>query len=196
MLRAAEGIFSRLYGIDISENILKPLVSADTLPICADAQNFPFKDKSVDVVILFATIHHFYDYRPVLNEVYRVLSPGGIIYIDHDMNRYFYQNFAPFIKVYRKLFRKRGILRNSKLQNLYNLSECHSEGIDPDTLRNYLVNLGFEIKESFLGVSPCQYPYLSFSIHLGFGKVNLLVRYSSASKGKNPSIRVWVSMVT
>lgn len=155
--RAAKEMFSDIYGIDISENILKVL-SGGVSPIRGDAGELPFKDKTIDAAVLFSVIHHFYDYRPVLAEAYRALRPSGVIYIDHDMNKYFFNNFRFSINIYRKLFRKERILNKMKIQKeLYRLSEFHSEGIDSEGLKNYLISLGFKIIKGFhhwRGLSP------------------------------------------
>ncbi|MFC1807308.1 class I SAM-dependent methyltransferase [Candidatus Omnitrophota bacterium] len=155
--RQAKDIFSKSYGIDISENILKDLNEHGVIGLCADGQKLPFKEKSIDVVSLFSVIHHFYDYRPVLDEAYRVLKKGGVIYIDHDMNRTFFKNFRPFISIYRRLSAKEKILRERGIEELHALSEYHSEGIEFEQVRDYLISLGFNIEKSYChwyGLSP------------------------------------------
>jgi ubiquinone/menaquinone biosynthesis C-methylase UbiE len=150
VVRAAGGLFSKIYGVDISENILKTLHSNGGFPICADARQLPFKDKSIDVAVMFSVIHHFYDYRPILNEIYRVLKASGVIYIDHDMDRQFFKNFHFFVNAYRKFSRKERLLRNTNIEvELYKLSEFHSNGIDSEELKDYLISLGFKIVEAY-----------------------------------------------
>lgn len=46
--------------------------------LCMDLQNIPFEDKSFDVVISEEVMEHVEDYNKALDEVYRVLKPGGI----------------------------------------------------------------------------------------------------------------------
>ena len=49
-----------------------------------DGQHFPVEDQSVDAVLLCYVLHHAQDLSVVLNELRRVLSPGGraVVYED------------------------------------------------------------------------------------------------------------------
>ncbi|MCK4354367.1 MAG: class I SAM-dependent methyltransferase [Dehalococcoidia bacterium] len=49
--------------------------------VLADACHMPFEDKRFDCVFSSASLHEWLDPRPVLNEVARVLRPGGSYYI-------------------------------------------------------------------------------------------------------------------
>lgn len=81
--RASPGL--QLTGLDISpamvikarENMKKAGLS-DFIQISAgDAANLPFADDSFDAVISTGAVHHWKDPASGLNEVYRVLKPGG-----------------------------------------------------------------------------------------------------------------------
>jgi SAM-dependent methyltransferase len=59
-------------------------------PFCTRTQPFrligvgeylPFKDSSVDGVLFNTSLDHILDWRRALNEAYRVLKPGGTIYL-------------------------------------------------------------------------------------------------------------------
>ena len=52
--------------------------------ICADANNLPFKSNSFPFVLIYETLHHFPDPKPVLTEIKRVLAPGGLCLIGSD----------------------------------------------------------------------------------------------------------------
>lgn len=47
-----------------------------------DATNLPFKDNSFDVILSTGLLEHFEDPKVVINEMVRVLKPGGIFYSD------------------------------------------------------------------------------------------------------------------
>jgi ubiquinone/menaquinone biosynthesis C-methylase UbiE len=50
--------------------------------IVADAHRFPFADASVDAVIIQAVLEHVLEPRTVVDEIHRVLVPGGLVYSD------------------------------------------------------------------------------------------------------------------
>ncbi|MEK7164778.1 MAG: class I SAM-dependent methyltransferase [Patescibacteria group bacterium] len=71
----------------------------------ADARDLPLPDNSFDVVLLIATVHHFFaqaDRLKVLQEARRVLKPGGQIYLTvWNLNRpKFWHNWRGWRKVY------------------------------------------------------------------------------------------------
>jgi len=47
------------------------------LRICCDAYNLPFRDNSLPFAFCYQTLHHFADPTPIVNELHRVLAPGG-----------------------------------------------------------------------------------------------------------------------
>jgi SAM-dependent methyltransferase len=48
--------------------------------ICCDAYNLPFVSDSIPFVFCYETLHHFPDPSPVVREIHRVLSPGGVFF--------------------------------------------------------------------------------------------------------------------
>lgn len=48
--------------------------------IVCDALNLPFKANSIPFIFCYQTLHHFKDPYPVLKEIKRVLSPGGVFF--------------------------------------------------------------------------------------------------------------------
>jgi ubiquinone/menaquinone biosynthesis C-methylase UbiE len=77
------GLIGRGFGIDISSGMLKEcLINAGNLgatPLLAeaDAEFLPFKDKSFDLIIGHAVLHHLPEVDKVLSELKRVLKDGG-----------------------------------------------------------------------------------------------------------------------
>jgi len=49
--------------------------------VCYDGLAFPFEDSSIDVITARYCIHHFPDIRKTLDEICRVLKPGGQFFI-------------------------------------------------------------------------------------------------------------------
>ena len=52
-------------------------IGSDDL-LCMDLQKIPFEDNTFDIVISEEVMEHIQDYNKALDEVYRVLKPGGI----------------------------------------------------------------------------------------------------------------------
>jgi SAM-dependent methyltransferase len=49
--------------------------------VAGDALRLPFKDGSLRFVMTFQTLSQFLDIEPVLNEIHRVLAPGGVFFM-------------------------------------------------------------------------------------------------------------------
>lgn len=52
----------------------------------------PFEDKTADAITLNSVLHHVAATENFLSEIDRVLKPGGIIFVGHEPNEYFYNN--------------------------------------------------------------------------------------------------------
>lgn len=48
------------------------------------------EDESVDMVATYSVLHHVPDYLGIVKEFMRVLKPGGVLYIDHEMSAEFW----------------------------------------------------------------------------------------------------------
>jgi ubiquinone/menaquinone biosynthesis C-methylase UbiE len=78
---------ARVTGIDLSNasiDLVKKRFSLYGLPIraeSADAENLPFPDDSFDVVYSFGVLHHTPNTQKAIDEIYRILRPGGEIVI-------------------------------------------------------------------------------------------------------------------
>ena len=81
---ALEG--AQVYGIDISGPIVNEAAKIFNKGPAArlivnDVRNIAFASDSFDVIYSMGTIEHFHEYRQALKECYRVLRPGGLIFM-------------------------------------------------------------------------------------------------------------------
>ena len=53
-----------------------------------DVSAIPARDNTYDHIFDFGAIHHVIDWRAALKEIYRVLKPGGRIYIEEILEKY------------------------------------------------------------------------------------------------------------
>jgi SAM-dependent methyltransferase len=88
------GMIGRATATDISAGMLEALgttatelgVAVDT--VRAEAAELPFEDRSFDLVIGHAVLHHLPDLRRALSEFSRVLQPGGTMVFCGEPSRY------------------------------------------------------------------------------------------------------------
>ena len=52
--------------------------------ICCDIYNLPFMTNSIPFIFCYETLHHFPEPGPVLQQINRVLMPGGYFYLDEE----------------------------------------------------------------------------------------------------------------
>lgn len=67
----------RVTGLDLSEGMLKR--AAAGVRVCGDAERLPFRDASFDTVVCGLGVMYFPDARAALDEIRRVLRPGGSV---------------------------------------------------------------------------------------------------------------------
>ena len=71
-------------GVDISEasiNVAKIATKGRGTFIVGDAREVPLSDSSADVVLLMDVVDHIKDYSRAVCEAYRLVKPGGYVYI-------------------------------------------------------------------------------------------------------------------
>lgn len=93
VINLARDLFDEIDGVDVTQAMLDLVDRSSgniTLHNCA-VESLPFPDASFDAVSAYAFIHHVLDYKAVLAEAFRVLKPGGRMYIDLEPNRLFWQ---------------------------------------------------------------------------------------------------------
>jgi SAM-dependent methyltransferase len=111
--------------VDISYDMLKSCdYYKDTfhknkvpLRVCCDANHLPFLSGSVPFVFCYETLHHFPEPKPIVEEIYRVLSPGGyFLFNEEPYRRVLHVNLYNAGKIYANQPAKPGRLR--KIRNI------------------------------------------------------------------------------
>ena len=64
-----------------------------------DLSNVP--NAQFDFVATYSVLHHVPDYLHIVKEMCRVLKPGGVIYIDHEVNESYYKRPKDYVKFLR-----------------------------------------------------------------------------------------------
>ena len=72
---------SRVHGIDVDQQRIRAGRDRGLSLVAGTAEELPFDDNSIDVVLLNEVIEHVRDDRQALNESLRVLRPGGDVVI-------------------------------------------------------------------------------------------------------------------
>ena len=72
--------------------------------VVCDVESLPFKDNSVNIVTINSTLHHIPNYRNTLEEINRLLSKKGILFIMHEPNKLFYEGLLPKISRFCQLY--------------------------------------------------------------------------------------------
>lgn len=70
---------SNVVGLDVG-----PVTDATIKYMNFDGRNFPIQDQSFDAVLLCYVLHHAQNARLILEEVRRVLRPGGVVVVYED----------------------------------------------------------------------------------------------------------------
>ncbi|HLY09192.1 MAG TPA: methyltransferase domain-containing protein [Planctomycetota bacterium] len=140
VLRLAKRHFARCYGADLSRPLLTELRRREGLPLAtAEAFHLPLRDAVVDLVSMYALVHHLLDPRGAFHEAYRVLKPGGLLYLDHDPNWY----FGRFHHLYYRVRWSQSPGFGSWDAELSEWHHTRSGGLNPDRLRELLLRVGF-----------------------------------------------------
>jgi ubiquinone/menaquinone biosynthesis C-methylase UbiE len=169
IIRLAADLFDEVWGIDVTRAMLAlvPNSSGNVHTCEADASSLPFQSASFDVVSAYSFLHHLKEMEPVLAEAFRVLQPGGCLYVDLEPNRLFWENITA-IKDVTTAATSRLVLdeidsvcrTDQKVAetfdiapDVFNLAEYNKAltgGIDPDMFSALLEATGFEdVRTSF-----------------------------------------------
>jgi ubiquinone/menaquinone biosynthesis C-methylase UbiE len=96
-----------------------------------DAENLPFKDKSIDAVLLVASLHHFPNPYSALKEIYRVVKPRGKLLILREPASWQFYIFYLVFKLLRKILRQQN-------KNLFSIADDMTFGFSPQKIKKML----------------------------------------------------------
>lgn len=72
-----------------------------------DAEHLPFIDGSIGAILMVATFHHLPEPARALQEMKRVLKPGGLVVLLREPATWQYTVFGPLYRLLRKMLRRR-----------------------------------------------------------------------------------------
>lgn len=79
---ALSGLADRLVVADVSMGMLLQARSKDGLDlVCTQSEGMPFSDGSFERIIMVDALHHVSDQTRTVNELWRLLQPGGLLII-------------------------------------------------------------------------------------------------------------------
>lgn len=144
MSRLGMNRFKRVVGIDISMDMLAYYANPGKA-VLGDGCNLPFPSDCFDMIAAYGVIHHILDWRRVYTELYRVLHPGGVIYIDADPNATFHKLFKWLIQLRRFFLRLGGDNGSqSSHEELAEYHQSHEAGFALDDIVAELQRIGYQ----------------------------------------------------
>lgn len=100
---ATSGVNCRITALEVDQAAHRKNLEIDYLPnvkfILAGAQDIPLDDESVDIVLMFKSLHHVPVglMKTALTEIHRVLKPGSLAYISEPI---FYYDFNEILRLF------------------------------------------------------------------------------------------------
>lgn len=137
IINLARDLFKEIDGVDVTPAMLAKVdtSSGNVRLHNQPAERLPFADGHFDLVTCYAFIHHVEDYSAILKEAFRVLRPGGLLYVDLEPNRTFWRSMTQLEE--RKAnsgAEFSDIVEKEIVAVLHNDSEVHGQfGIDAET---------------------------------------------------------------
>lgn len=157
VLKFAEPVFAETFGLDISLEMLREFPTKKSLLVRGDVTALPFKSDEFEVVTCYSLLHHVKDVDKLIEECFRVLKKGGVVYTDNDPNVFFQQAFGWWRKM-RFAMSKRKFKKEfgREFYEIYSLAEYHRNfgGMDPFKLKEKFEKAGFSKVEIFFRFHP------------------------------------------
>lgn len=128
--------------LDIAKDFLKGKPHVDAK--LAQAENLPFKDSSVDFVMVVRVIHHLPNPIPAFEEIYRILENGGYFMIE-------FANYANFKNRVKHTLKGKKLpidpidIRTGKERS--GKDDIPFVNHNPHTVRRQLMEIGFKVED-------------------------------------------------
>lgn len=112
---------------DVSEGCLRELRTVAGSIGCLDTVVLNGRDLSwasddlFDMVVTYSVLHHVPDYLAAVKEFVRVVKPGGIIYIDHEVSPSYWDNDPKYLAYCSELDNSKLMGPTTSLQSLFDL---------------------------------------------------------------------------
>jgi ubiquinone/menaquinone biosynthesis C-methylase UbiE len=90
--RVAEALNNMVHDVvvaDLSRGMLLHATDKGLAATCAPAEHLPFASNTFDRIIMVDALHHVFDQRQTVTELFRVLAPGGrVVIIEPDIHKF------------------------------------------------------------------------------------------------------------
>jgi len=119
---------SAVVACDVSAGCLRELEASSDGTACLELSLLngrdlsQFADASFDMVAVYSVLHHVPDYLAIIDEFVRVVKPGGVIYIDHEVCPAYWEERPQYRDYCQALDRRRQAERVGFWQHLAGIS--------------------------------------------------------------------------
>ena len=165
ILNLSHDLFEEVCGIDATKAMLDRVDTHNGKVKLFEglAEELPFDDQYFDIITGYSFLHHLYDIKPVIEECFRVLRPGGKAYFDLDPNKDFWMDIKAIDEKdknqYSKLIQREMDSVKSTAERIEN-----EHGIDKEVFHK-----AEYIKDYKDGISPNEFTEMAKSI--GFSDI-------------------------
>jgi demethylmenaquinone methyltransferase/2-methoxy-6-polyprenyl-1,4-benzoquinol methylase len=86
---ALRGMVREVVVVDLSRGMLRHAAHKGLATVCAPAEHLPFASGAFDRIIMVDALHHVFDQRQTVTDLWRLLAPGGrIVIIEPDIHKF------------------------------------------------------------------------------------------------------------
>lgn len=160
-LHAGTSAYDHVVGVDISFANLREVARKGYTAVLADAASLPFASASVDVITIFAALHHLPDHGAFVGSAHAALRTGGVLLIGCEPSRaasshrglgkVAWEARKPVYRLLSRYSDRFYLHKDSAQQDLNDLAEHHRTlgGFDDEQLDGLLQTAGFAERNIF-----------------------------------------------